>query len=50
MDTIWPNWTENLFDKEPEGDTAVTMEEDLEKVEVLDLVHSPAKVTRTALA
>ncbi len=26
------------------------MEEDLEKVEVVDLVHSPAKVTRTALA
>jgi hypothetical protein len=50
MDTIRPNWTENLFDKGPEGDAAIAMEEDSEKVEVVDLVHSPAKVTRTALA
>jgi hypothetical protein len=49
IDTIRPNWTENLFDKGPEEDTAVGMEEDLEKVEVVDLVHSPAKVTRIAL-
>jgi hypothetical protein len=39
-----------LFDKEPEGDAVVAMEEDLEKGEVGDLVHSPAKVTRTDLA
>ncbi len=50
MDTIGPNWTENLFDKEPEGDAAIAMEEDSEKGEVVDLVHSPAKVTKTALA
>jgi hypothetical protein len=50
MDTIGPNWTANFFDKWPEGDAAVLMEEDSEKVEVVDLVHSPAKVTRTALA
>jgi hypothetical protein len=50
MDTIRPNWTENLWDKEPEGDTAVAMEEDSERVEVVDLIHSPAKVIRTALA
>jgi hypothetical protein len=48
MDIFRPSCTENLFDTGPERDTADAMEKDSKEAEVVDLVHSPAKVTRTA--
>jgi hypothetical protein len=48
MDIFRSSSTENPSDMGPEGDEADAIEEHSKEVEVVDLIHSPAMVTRTA--
>ena len=48
MDTFKLSSAESPFDTGSEGDTVDGMEEDVTEVEVVDLVNSLAKITRTA--
>jgi hypothetical protein len=48
MDIFRSSSTENPSNTGPEGDKADAMEEDSKEVEVVDLIHLPAKVTRMA--